>query len=130
MNGYLITAGILSFAIGLIHSVFGESLIFRRLRATGIIPTNGGSVLREAQVRILWASWHLVTVFGWCIAAMLIWLALPTSKAVAQLAIAHTISVSMLASSLLVLVGTKGRHPGWIGLLVVAMLTAIGLYVS
>lgn len=130
MNWYLIAAAILSCAIGLIHSVLGEILIFRRMRTTGFIPTNGGLLLRESHVRILWASWHLVSVLGWCIAAVLMWLALPASRAVAQLPVAQVISISMLVSSLLVLVGTKGRHPGWIGLLCVAILAAVGLHVA
>ena len=128
MNWYFIAAGILSFAIGLVHSVLGESLIFRRMRASGFIPTNGGQVLREPHVRILWASWHVVTVLGWCLAALLLCLALPTSSAMAQLPVAHAISGSMLASSILVLVGTRGKHLGWLGLLGVAILTAIGSY--
>ncbi|MBL8379962.1 MAG: type II toxin-antitoxin system PemK/MazF family toxin [Burkholderiales bacterium] len=32
------------------------------MRAQGYIPTDGGQVLREPHVRILWASWHIVTV--------------------------------------------------------------------
>ena len=128
MNWYFIAAGVLSFLIGFVHSVLGESLIFRRMRAGGFIPTNGGQLLREPQVRILWASWHVVTVLGWCLAALLIWLALPTSSAVAQLPVARAVSGSMLVSSILVLVGTKGKHPGWLGLLGVAILTAIGSY--
>lgn len=128
MNWYFIAAGILSFVIGLVHSMLGELLIFRRMRAGGFIPTNGGQVLREPHVRILWASWHVVTALGWCLAALLIWLAVPTSSATAQLAVAHAVSGSMLASSILVLVGTKGKHPGWLGLLGVAILTATGSY--
>jgi hypothetical protein len=128
MNWYFVAAGILSFAIGLVHSVLGESLIFRRMRASGFIPTNGGQVLREPHVRILWASWHVVTALGWCLAALLIWLAFPTSSAMPHLPIALAVSGSMLASSILVLVGTKGKHPGWLGLLGVAILTSIGSY--
>jgi hypothetical protein len=117
MNWYFFVAGVLSFAIGLVHSVLGEALIFHRMRASGFIPTDGGQVLREPHVRILWASWHVVTVLGWCLAALLIGHALPTSNAVSLLPVAYAVSVSMLGSSILVLVGTKGRHPGWLGLL-------------
>lgn len=83
--------------------------------------------LREPHVRILWASWHVVTVLGWCVAVILFWLALPSSTQVAQAFIAKAIIVSMLAGSILVLVGTKGKHPGWVGLLGVAILTTMGL---
>ena len=104
MNTYLAAAGILCFLIGLTHTVLGEVLVFQRLRAEGaLIPTEGGTALRERHVRILWASWHLATVFGWCIAA------------------------APLAGAFLVLVGTKGRHPGWVGLLVAAVLVVLAI---
>jgi|GEM_PF-3827659 hypothetical protein len=64
METYIFAAGCLSLALGLIHSVMGEILIFRRMRKGQIIPTNGHPLLKESHVRILWASWHLVTIFG------------------------------------------------------------------
>ncbi len=127
MNMYFIAAGILTFVIGLVHSILGERLIFRRMRSAGFIPTNGGQVLREPHVRILWASWHLVTVMGWCIAAGLFELALPSSIHLVQSIAPKAVVSSMLASSFLVLIGTKGKHLGWVGLLGVAILTAFGL---
>jgi hypothetical protein len=128
MNYYFIAGAVLTFAIGLIHSVVGERLIFRRMRSSGCIPTDGGQLLLERHVRILWASWHVVTAMGWCIAVVLFWLALPPAWSVDQTFVAKAVIVSMFASSILVLVGTKGKHPGWAGLLVVAILTAMGLY--
>ena len=125
MNWYFASAGGLAFATGLAHSALGEGLIFRRMRVTGFVPTSGGQVLREPHVRILWASWHLVTAMGWGLAAVLLWLARSGSP---QPVIALAVGLSVLASSLLVLVGTKGRHPGWVALLGVAVLTAIGSY--
>lgn len=129
MNMYFVAAGTLTFVVGLIHSILGERLIFRRMRSAGFIPTNGGQVLHEPHVRILWASWHLVTVMGWCIAAGLLWLALPSSIHLVQSVVPKAVAATMLASSFLVLVGTKGKHPGWVGLLGVAILTALGFYV-
>ncbi|MES2889627.1 MAG: hypothetical protein V4739_16660 [Pseudomonadota bacterium] len=128
MNWYFVTAAALAFTIGLVHSVLGERLIFRRMRSSGsIIPTEGGQVLREAHVRILWASWHLVTVLGWCMAALLVWLALPSSAQPPALSfVAKAIAVSMLVSSLLIFIGTQGRHLGWVGLLAVAVVAGWG----
>ena len=128
MNWYLTAAGALAFVVGLIHSVLGERLVFSRMRARGIIPTNGGTVLREHHVRILWATWHVVTALGWCVAALLVWLALPSSTQAVRSVIVPMVVASMVASSLLVLVGTKGKHPGWAGLLAVAALAAVGSY--
>lgn len=127
MNPYFIAAAALAFVVGLVHSVLGEILIFRRMRKPGrIIPTDGGSILRAHHVRILWASWHVVTAFGWGMAAILVWLAQPAARGVADGFLEHAIAVSMLVGSVLVLIATKARHPGWVGLLGVAVLVWLG----
>jgi branched-subunit amino acid ABC-type transport system permease component len=126
MNSYLVIAAILAFLVGLVHSVLGERLIFRRLRQGCLVPTNGGSLLQERHVRILWASWHVLTVFGWCIAAVLLWLSLPSSSLGSALFIEHAVVIAMLAGSALVFFGTKARHPGWVGLIAVAVFVWLG----
>jgi drug/metabolite transporter (DMT)-like permease len=126
MNSLLASAAALAFLVGLAHSVIGEILIFRRLRQGGLVPTNGGSLLKERHVRILWASWHVLTVFGWCIAAALLWLSLPSSSASSTWFIEQAVVVAMLVGSALVFFGTKARHPGWAGLLAVAVLVWLG----
>lgn len=126
MNPYLLAAGVLLIAIGLIHSILGERIIFRRMRAQGMIPTQGGNLLREPHVRILWATWHMASIMGWFIACVLFWLALPSSSNVHTSFLAKALIITLLASSALVLIGTKGRHPGWIGLLVAGVLVASG----
>jgi hypothetical protein len=127
MNVYFIAAASLAFVVGLVHSVLGEIMIFRRMRKPGrAIPTDGGTLLPVANVRILWASWHVLTVLGWGMAAILVWLAQPASHSVVAGFIEQTIAVSMLAGSVLVLIATRGRHPGWIGLLGVAALVWLG----
>jgi hypothetical protein len=128
MNFYLISASVLAFLVGLIHSVLGEKLIFNRLRQGHLIPTNGGSILREQHIRIIWASWHALTIFGWCVAAVLFFLADPKSTVEPKTFLAGTIIVTTLVGSLIVGVGTKARHPGWIGLFVVAALVWQGVY--
>ncbi len=129
MNWYFAAAGALAFIVGLVHSILGERLVFSRMRSAGLIPTNGGTVLLERHVRILWATWHVVTAIGWCMAGLLVWLSLASLSQAAQSVIALLIVASMSGSALLVLVGTKGRHPGWVGLGGVAVLAAIGSYV-
>ena len=75
MNPWFLSSGILMIIVGLVHSVLGEHLIFSRLRAGGLIPTDGGSRLREHNVRILWATWHFASVLGWAAAFILIYAA-------------------------------------------------------
>jgi len=125
MQNYMFAAGVLAILVGLVHSVLGEILIFNRMRNKGVIPTTGAPLLRARHVRILWASWHVVTVFGCAMGAILLRLAFPVSENVLQIFVENTIAIAMLISSLLVLVGTKGMHPGWLALLGVAVLSTI-----
>jgi hypothetical protein len=127
MNTYFFAAGLLLILIGLVHSILGEKLIFRRMRQGGFIPTHGGPALREPHVRILWATWHVVSVLGFGFAALLLWLAQPAQAQLAQAFIAPTLIATLAASSALVLIGTKGKHPGWIGLLAAAGLIWAGV---
>ena len=124
MNPYFVTAALLTFAVAAVHSVLGEVLIFRRLRAGGFVPTGDGTLLRPRHVRILWASWHLVTVFGWALALLLLrWPAGATGLPAGG---ARVVAAAMAVGAALVGVGTRGRHPGWVGLLIVALLVWIG----
>jgi branched-subunit amino acid ABC-type transport system permease component len=127
MNFYLLSAGALAFVVGYIHSVLGERLIFSRMRNRGLIPTQGGQLIHESHVRILWATWHVVTAIGWGLAAILVWYSLPASPVSMPAAVGVAVAMAMLVSSRLVLVGTRGRNPGWLGLLGVGVLTVIGL---
>ncbi len=119
MDGYFLIAGILAVFVGLVHSVLGEVLIFRHLRQSHWIPTQSPPPLTERHIRIIWATWHLASVFGFVLAAVLFALASPSLdfKSVTV----HSIAVGFLLASLLVLVATKGKHPGWIGLLLVSV---------
>jgi hypothetical protein len=112
MNTYLLAAGVVAIGVGAIHSLLGEILIFRHLRDKTIVPALSAPPLRERHVRILWASWHIPTVFSWAFAALI--LNVSTLERAAILA--------FFTSAILVLIGTKGRHPGWVGLLAVAVL--------
>lgn len=71
---------------------------------------------------ILRASWHVVTVFGWCITYIL--LRLSFSSVCASLAwfMEQAIIIATLAGSALVFIGTRARHLGWAGLLGIAVL--------
>jgi hypothetical protein len=129
MNWYLFTAAVIAFLVGLIHSVLGERLIFSRLRQGSVVPTNGGTLLDERHVRILWASWHVVTVLGWCLAAVLLWLSRTATSSNLPWFLGLAVIFAMLFSSALVFIGTKAKHPGWIGLLVVAIFVWFGRFI-
>lgn len=126
MNWYFVAAAAVGFAVGLVHSILGERLIFSRLRSAGFIPVDGGSALREPHVRILWATWHLVTVLGWLVAAVLVWLSFPAASSLAPSFLTRAVAAALFLCAALVFVATQGKHPGWAGLLAMALLTAVG----
>ena len=125
MQNYLLAAGLLMILIGVAHSVIGEILIFRQLRGGTIVPLLAPQPLRERHLRILWASWHLGSVLGFGFAGMLIVLAMSPDLP-SHASFVRIVAIATLASSALVLYATKGRHPGWLGLLVAAGLAWLG----
>lgn len=125
MQTMFIAAGAIALFTGVGHSVLGEILIFRHLRSSGLVPTMAAPPLRERHVRIIWATWHLASVFGWAFAGILLRLAIAPDGSPSALIVSAVVFAN-LAGSLLVLIGTKGKHPGWIALLLVALLTWFG----
>ena len=126
MNTWLVTAAAVIALTALAHSVGGEWMIFRALRRKGIVPSGGAPVLRGFQTRILWASWHLVTVLAWALAALLLWLAQPGVRAVSGGWAEAVIAAALAAGSGLVRLSNRGRHPGWVALGLAAVLVLIG----
>ena len=117
---YAAAAG-LAAVTGLVHSVLGERLIFRHLRGNAIVPNMAAPPLQVRHVRILWATWHLASVFNWACAAIL--LRVVDSATATAPFVVDAIGVAYLGCAVLVFVGTRGRHPGWNALSLVAALT-------
>ena len=127
MNAWLLGAAALSVLIALVHSVLGEQRIFRHLRRAGrVVPTEGGALLREFQVRILWGAWHGLSVMGLGLAAVLVWLADPAAQAASAGRVERCVAMAMAMTGLLVLVSNRGRHPAWLALFAAATLVALG----
>lgn len=129
MNFWLLAAGILCFVLGVVHSILGEYATFRRKRKTGgLFPTDFGADLKKSHARIIWVSWHLPTLFGWCISAILVKLSFAEQTLTPEFTSFTILSIAVLmfASSILVLIGTKGKHPGWAVLLLIGILLMLG----
>lgn len=122
MNAWLLAAAALVFVIGLVHSVLGERMVFRPLRRGGLVPDGGQPVLRGFQTRILWASWHLVTLLAWALSAVLAWLAEPSARMASGGVLEAVIAAALAGAGALVLLSNRGRHPAWIALLAAAAL--------
>jgi hypothetical protein len=127
VNGYFFVAASILIVTGIVHSSQGERLIFRRMRKAGLIPTDGGTVLRESFVRILWASWHILSVLGFAMAWMLATMGLTHTRDVLATTVAQSIALALFVSAALVFFGTKGRHLGWAALLASAIATTLGI---
>ncbi len=124
MENLLLSASIILILTGITHSVLGELLIFKKIRNKGIVPNIEIPPLQIRNFQIIWATWHLVSVFGFLIAGLIIEMA-KSGPVKSEFMI--PISASMLAASLLVLFATKAKHPGWFGLLMVALLCLLSL---
>jgi hypothetical protein len=127
MSILLLSAAAISALTGVIHSVFGERLMFRQLRRESWLPTAAAPPLRGAHVRILWATWHLATVFCWAFAGLLVYLSSHAHNATLLQPILIATIIAHIGGAILVLVGTRGRHPGWIALGLVGVLCSLAL---
>lgn len=117
-----LAAAFITVLVGIVHSVLGERIIFSKLRTSGWVPTEAAPPLRSRDVKILWATWHLASVFGFGFAAILLAAA---AGAVGSSAALHASTLAFVGGAILVLVATRGRHPGWIGLLAAAVLAGL-----
>lgn len=130
MNNYLLVAGILCSFLGIFHSILGEVLIFRnkskRKKKVSRIIT---SCLKERHLRIIRATWHLTSFFGWCIGVILIKIETKQTEMSNDLMqfIIISVTITMFCSSFLVLITTKGKHPGWAVLLIIGILTLLDI---
>lgn len=121
-NSAAIVAAVLLIGIASIHSLIGERLIFRKVRKSLAIGQTDFVPLTESNLRIIWASWHIVSVIGVAVALFVI--SLVRAQAGAEIAYFY-FAISMFLSSALVFGSTRGKHAGWVGLLAVGLLLMI-----
>ncbi len=67
-------AGCISILMGIVHSILGEVLIFKNWRSGTIVPVVKTPEIKARHARIIWASWHVLTLFGCAIGIVLIWI--------------------------------------------------------
>lgn len=122
MNSYLLLSGVLVILLGLAHSIIGERLIFKPLRAKSATAT-ALMILPARRWAAIWSAWHLLTLFGCGLGALLIalaWRPLPADTMTTAQAV--LISTFLLSAAFWI-AGTKGRHPAWIALILIALTT-------
>ena len=127
MQPLLTTAAVVAIATGVVHSLLGERLIFRHLRRSSLVPSLPAPPLQARNVRILWATWHLASVFAWALAGLLWQLAREPGAALSARLVLSASAAAFVLGSLLVLVSTRGRHPGWVALGAVGVLSWVAI---
>ena len=118
MNPYFLVAAVLAFAIGLAHSWLGEQFFRAHPHLAG---TN------ELANRTLHFAWHLTTVAWWGAGTLLSVLS-KTALDPPRRALARVIATTFLASAIVALIGSRGRHPSWVGFLAIAVAVWFGAY--
>lgn len=126
VNGNLIGAAVLIFAIGVAHSYLGERHILVRLFRRPDLPHLFGSdTFTRHTLRF---AWHLTTVAWWGIAALLFISARPGTGVLTLSQVGAVITATAVASAIVAFVGARGRHLAWLGFLVIALLTWLGTH--
>lgn len=116
----LMAAAGLTLGVVALHSLAGERRLIRPLLASSALPDLGhGLWYTRALIR---AAWH-VTSLAWLGLASAM-LAAALRPAVAAPAWVLPVALTFGFSGLVSLVASKGRHPGWLGLLPISALLA------
>jgi hypothetical protein len=120
----LILAAALLFLVGLMHSVLGGRRLITPLLERPDLPIILNSI---ANTRLtLWVGWHLLTLFFWGNAVLLIVIAIDPARAVTA-ALMVISSCTGLAGSLAVTL-TRGKHKSWIMFIPVSVLTGLSAF--
>ncbi len=108
MTTLLYSAAFFTFAIGIVHSVLGERYILIRLFRRNNLPKLFGGT--EFTILTLRFTWHITTIAWWGFAAILILLA---ERSISFHNISMIVAVTFLATGIIALVASKGRHYSW-----------------
>ena len=123
-NTALLTAAILTFAIGAAHSWLGEGWLLGPL----LDPETRQGLLEKSTFarRVLRFAWHLTTIAWWGFAAVLILLARAPIDASGRAALAG-IAGTFLATGLVTCLSSRGRHFAWPIFVTIAGLSIVPL---
>jgi hypothetical protein len=117
---YWVAAG-LCFALGLAHSVLGERYILTRLfRRTDLPKLFGGT---EFTARTLRFAWHLTTIAWWGAAAIFCYMA---RDRLSSNSVAGVLAGVFLASAVVTLFASRGRHFAWPVFLAIGVIALYG----
>lgn len=110
----MLVAVVLFIALGLAHSILGERYILVRLFRREDLPTIFGST--SFTTRTLRFAWHITTIAWFGFAALLLQVG---QGQLTHHSAAQTIGLTSIASGLLPLIITRGRHLSWVVLFII-----------
>ena len=108
MTNSLLLAALLTFVVGLAHSILGERYILTRLFRRKDLPHLFGGP--EFTMRTLRFAWHLTTVAWWGFAAILVLMARQT---LSTQNVGVVLAVTFLFAGAIAAVVSRGRHLAW-----------------
>lgn len=115
MTSLLYFAAFLAIALGAAHSWLGEKYILLPLFRRDNLPRLFGSV--QFTTRTLRFAWHVTTIAWWGFAALLVQLA---GGGLTQSSVANVLGYTFIASGLLPLFITRGKHWSWVVMFAIA----------
>jgi hypothetical protein len=117
----LILAAALLFYVGLMHSWIGGKRLINPILRRADLPIILGSI--ENTRLTLWAGWHLLSLFWWGQAVVLIVIEVAPGMAISAMLL--TLSASSALAGALALILSRGKHKSWIMFLPLAFITLI-----
>jgi len=123
MNLPLVIAAVLSVLIGIAHSVLGEKLLLGPLFRRGELPKLLGS--STFARRVLRFTWHLTTVLAVGI-GVVIWHLASSPLDPQAVWILRALSITFGVSTLISLIGARGKHFSWWVFLIITVLLWVG----
>ncbi|MDH3298815.1 MAG: hypothetical protein OEM23_00700 [Gemmatimonadota bacterium] len=118
MSQYLLAAAIVLVATGALHSWLGERYILVRLFRRSDLPRLFGSdVFTKRTLRF---AWHLTSIAWWGLAAILLLFAMQPQMEPTNWNTVAVIRWTLLASAVLALIASRGRHLSWVAFGIVA----------
>ena len=123
MDPFLLTAAVLTFCIGLLHSILGEKFILTPLFLLDLPLLRGRENVMEWTIRF---AWHLTTVLFWGIAAVFILLACRHNMQDVN-GLVHILAITFFISALLSFVITRARHFSWWVFLIIAVMVWLSI---
>lgn len=119
-------AAVLTFTLGLGHSIIGERKLITPILQLEGLPTPRGSVRQTRQVLRL--GWHLTTLLWWAMAVLLLWMHLVPADL--SRAFLWMVAIVFGLCGVVPLANGNGRHASWIYFLLVSAFVAGRLWVG